>query len=405
MMSIRALVGISVVFLSALLAADLRPDTIFSVLVTNDSVFASTRTGLFRASRSEKKWSAIALPAGVLPGGRLNYSSSIDASTIYYLPGANPEYPTGLPGHGLWSSADSGKTWTQVDADHHFAMVLVHTDGNLYAVVQAVPDLELETQLVSSSDGGRTWRVAQQSRGMFSINPCSANPAHICGMGALINAYWFEDAPETRNWSGARVDTDETYFERMTPAEYLAYGVPTIRLGLFPNVTQHNLFFRATLQNYFEHGFGTKVDLPGVALRAGAASYTFRQNEPKVIEASLELMPMDPLDYPSAELSLPDVKGTRQCWALRYVLPGGTQGVARASCTPTDTNKVSATSHISLNIGKPYTQSIDLESLISLETPGLYHLQLVFDDSGLNPQDWTGQLWGEPFEVTIVPSP
>jgi hypothetical protein len=68
-MSIRALVGISVVFLSPLLAEGLRPGTIFSVLVTNDSVFASTRTDLYRASRSEKNWVETTLPEGVQPGG------------------------------------------------------------------------------------------------------------------------------------------------------------------------------------------------------------------------------------------------------------------------------------------------------------------------------------------------
>jgi hypothetical protein len=64
-----------------------------------------------------------------------------------------------------------------------------------------------------------------------------------------------------------------------------------------------------------------------------------------------------------------------------------------------------ATAHF-LKVGQPYRKEIDLGKFMSFDKPGLYRIQLTFDNSAARKRSdsqWTGFFSGEPFTVEITP--
>ena len=148
--------------------ASVRADTIRSILLQSDHIVVSTDLGLRVRTNSAKNWSVMPLPPGVRPGGCLN-TSDVETAQLYYSPPirAFPEASGCMPGVGLWTTADYGRTWSQLDRTHGFSSVFVHRSGVIYAVgrsLEEVPDpseasFQGGSDLLSSTDGGRSWKL------------------------------------------------------------------------------------------------------------------------------------------------------------------------------------------------------------------------------------------------------
>ena len=97
------------------------------------------------------------------------------------------------------------------------------------------------------------------------------------------------------------------------------------------------------------------------------------------MRASIELMPVDP---PLPLLALPDVDGTQEFWGVKYIDAEGNHvskpGVLKARPSGgVDPMVADATTHV-LKAGQLYRREIDLTGLMSLDKPGVYHVQLTF---------------------------
>ena len=154
--------------------AGIRADTILSIVLQDGHVVVSTNLGLREKTTTAEGWSAMPLPPGARPGGCLNISD-VETAQLYYLPpvrSAREWTMTCMPGLGLWTTVDFGRTWTEVDRTHVFSSVLVHRSGVIYAVgrsAEEVPDPEQAmfkggSELLSSRDGGVSWAVVPETR-------------------------------------------------------------------------------------------------------------------------------------------------------------------------------------------------------------------------------------------------
>jgi hypothetical protein len=400
--SITILAGLITATLSLHAKAEFRADTILSVLRGEDVVFASTRIGLFRSSPSNTNWVPVTLPHGIEPGGCLN-TSDAGTSRIYYSPPKKTltdQYDLCPVGYGLWVSEDLGNTWSLVDSVHLFRSVLFHGDGLLYASVREPSDksnVEVEIEMfgghaVVSRDGGKTWEKtegADEIPGVLTLAGCVTNPAHVCATGWRVRTYCMEYAPEQKKWTfrASFMPNPDA-----TPDEYLA-------LGMGSGTSPCCLMFRANLENYYRGSFGATLQRIGIVAKPSKMQYRFRKNGPMVIDIDMGLLPTDP---PLSKLPLPDIDLGQACWGLKYVDPDGKVGYVAPAATNTPTS-AKITVH-DLRVGNTYRRRLDLQALVHLDKPGTYKAVLVFDNSKLikrNPEEWTGYLSGEPFEIVI----
>jgi hypothetical protein len=402
----------NLILMVALLAlpssAQFRADSILSVLRINDVVFASTRTGLFQSTVSQRKWLPVKLPKGVLPGGCLN-SSDAGVTKIYYSPPATALTDRSdrcAVGFGLWVSADSGKTWKKVDATHWFKSVLARKDGVLYASARVptdksnvVAELEIYGGLaLVSADGGKTWLDISGTERIPPVSffsTCSKNPAHVCAGGMGTRGYNMEYAPESKKWTVTPSLIAATDPKDPTAEEYLASA------GMGSSTSGCCYMQQATLENYYFLGFGDVLQRLGVTLQAEKERYEFNAGAgPKIVDVSLNLLPG--IQGTSA-LAVLDLDDTEICWGLRYVDPGG--GKREAAPLITRLNSPALGRAHLLEVGKPYSRQIDLEGLQGLRKPGLYRMVLIFDNGKLKKKDenvWTGRIVGTTvFEVEI----
>jgi hypothetical protein len=248
-----------------------------------------------------------------------------------------------------------------------------------------------------------SWTAIPESRfGAPELFKCARNPDHVCALvSGAIRGYRIEFAPEPNQWPKLSVwKIDAAFRAELSDEEYLLPGAGT---GTSPCCYQ----LRASLENYSQYPFGSHIWLPGVRLFTQAQQYKFRVGEPVNVRAAIELMPVDP---PLPLLELPDVDGTQEFWGVKYIDPDGKRvfkpewpkghPVGEAEPVVAD-----ATAHF-LKVGQAYRKEIDLGRLMTFEKPGVYRVQLTFNNSAAfkrNDGQWTGFISGEPFTVEITP--
>jgi len=395
--------------------AGVRPDTITSIVLQGDHIVVSTSLGLQERTSDAKTWSVMPLPPGARPGGCLN-KNDVETAQLYYSPpvSSGSEWNSlCMAGHGLWMTADLGHTWTQVDRTHVFSSIFVHRSGVIYAAgrnADGVSDFDGPyvnggLDLLASRDGGVSWAaVIPEPRFLtLSLLQCAKDPEHVCAIGGDgIGASPIEFAPVPDQWPKFNLwQSDPGVVAKGSDEEYLRPYLST------NNSSPCCYQLRASLENYSQYPFGSKISLPGVRLYTQATQYKFRVGERVSVRAAIELMPVDP---PLPLLALPDVDGTEEFWGMKYVDPEGKRGVKPDSPKfhPSDgfsPTVATATAHV-LKVGQPYRKEIDLSRLMSFEKPGVYRVQLTFDASPAikrNNAEWTGFISGEPFTIEIAP--
>jgi hypothetical protein len=122
--------------------AGIRPDTILSIVLQGDHIVVSTSLGLRETTGTAKGWSVMPLPPGTRPGGCLA-GSNVETARLYYSPPVNSARHRDrcMAGLGLWTTADLGRTWTQVDRAHLFFSVFVHRSGVIYTAARSVEEV------------------------------------------------------------------------------------------------------------------------------------------------------------------------------------------------------------------------------------------------------------------------
>jgi hypothetical protein len=375
---------------------------IIMLLSREDGIIVSTRKGLFKSKTASKRWDPVALPSGVLPGGCL-YPGPRHKEALYYSPPSAPEFSPDncifsfFVGAGLWVSDDEGTHWTQLDKSHLFQYVFASTNGNLYAAVHEPSSIKKEGDSVfyssggiamASADGGQTWRELGGRR-IMDIGQCNKHSAHLCASLAGSNSGGGEYAPETGKWTfiggGQRV-------VEFNPKWFPEYVMGSARGCCFT--------YYANLENYFLDFGGESLEKPGLNIQAGKRHYSFRGNDPRVIDVEITILPLDP----PQSLRIPDIDAKEACWGLEYVDPAGKYhfvDFGEADQAPEGTPTV----HV-LSPAQGYKRRINLDAIEHFTQPGIYKVAMLFDNNGLertDPEDWTGRFSGEAFEVSISP--
>jgi hypothetical protein len=231
-----------------------------------------------------------------------------------------------MAGRGLWMTANLGGSWTQVDRTHLFSSVFVHRSGIIYAAgrnADGVSDFDGPyvnggLDLLASRDGGMSWAaVIPESRFLtLALLSCVKNPDHVCAItGNGIRGSQIKFAPVSNQWPTFDLWISEAGFgAELSDEEYLRPYPST------NNSSPCCYQLRASLENYSQYPFGSKISLPGIRLFTRAMQYKFRVGERVSVRATIELMPVDP---PLPLLALPDVDGTQEFWGGKYIDPEG----------------------------------------------------------------------------------
>lgn len=411
MRRLRTAIVLAALFSSCLclpVSAENGDSTIIVLLSRKDGVLVSTKRGLFKSKTAEKHWNPVALPADVSPGGCL-YSGAPNTAPIYYTAPLKVETINGsclwAAGVGLWVSEDEGGHWTLVDNGDFFRDVYPGSDGLLYAAMRersaAQEDVYNRMPIFGgyaavSADGGRTWKKlgGDNSPSISSIGQCGDNPAHLCASNASDTGPTLREyAPETGRWTITtgfmQVSNEQAHFDvKSFPVE-----VDSMSVGSGCCFT-----YRATLDNYFRDFSKDSLGKPGLYIQAVKDHYSFQPKGPKVIEVEMKMLRMDSPE----SIRIPDISSKQECWSMEYIDPDGTfHFVVSDNRGHPAANR--PTVHI-LTPAQSYRRHIDLNAIAHFTKPGVYKVAMLFDNDGVKnpgPEDWTGELSGQSFEVSI----
>lgn len=121
-----------------------------SVVLLNDTVYATTAWGLYRSDLKRENWSRVRLPKDVAVGGTLA-SVPVQSRALIYLSARNDK--AGTISSELSLSTDQGVNWRRILSDRSIRFAkIIHS--HLFV---AVNDDELSGRLLASSDLGNSW--------------------------------------------------------------------------------------------------------------------------------------------------------------------------------------------------------------------------------------------------------
>jgi photosystem II stability/assembly factor-like uncharacterized protein len=123
---------------------------ISSAFARDETVFAGTEIGIFRSTNGGRAWREVDFPLDYAPVLSLALSPHFDSDGVLYA---------GTEAHGLWRSADRGKTWERLGGRWiKTAVNQVLLDQDAFGAA-ARPDVLVSAngRLRVTRDGGRTW--------------------------------------------------------------------------------------------------------------------------------------------------------------------------------------------------------------------------------------------------------
>jgi photosystem II stability/assembly factor-like uncharacterized protein len=145
----------------------------------DETVFAGTETGIFRSTNGGRAWREVDFPMDHAPVLSLAFSPRFTSDGVLYA---------GTEAHGLWRSADRGKTWERLGArwiKTAVNQVLLDQDafgaaGELDVLVSANGRLRV------TRDGGRTWAPGELGAAPEGDITAVAAPAGITPDAPLL---------------------------------------------------------------------------------------------------------------------------------------------------------------------------------------------------------------------------
>jgi hypothetical protein len=399
-------------------------ESIVSVLIHRDRVFASTPGGIYRATFHDRKWVRVPMPNHVPRGGCLAKQEPA-TSFVYYSaqrtiaaskPSANGN------SFGLYRFEPISEKWELVSSKHYFCQVYVRDDWSIYGVGEAASGepgfpLPYDRVVLMSTDSGQHWKTLPSSEFRaiaFVPSAVFPDPDHdglICVTGAIGR----------KAQSVAQAENGSYRWQIQDYWDWQESHYPTSSFFRRLYHTQSTLFlYCATLDNYFSYPFGNETQV--AAFEVGVArSYDVKQGGSVVV-------PVEVTFRERSELSatLVDTERGHDCWELNRVLPNGNRETIRVGassnrsgstkrelCDGTELFEPGKTivrpsadnlCRYRLTNGKSYKRSLDLAEFGDFSKPGTYRVQLVYDNGQVasrEKDEWVGSFTSRVFEIKI----
>ncbi len=387
-----------------------------SVRLTDDYILALTENGLYRTTPNERRWSYLHCP-DVLPVKGFFTGHTRSSDPILFI-----------TKEGLFSTSNNGSTWHLVSNAYPFENAFLLSDGTLYAITSitfsclepirsakdALDFLRGESWnhicrrniVVMSSDFGQNWRNItgniDEGISLYGISEDPDNPNLVILSGNNLGDYTLQAIDNNYNWQMYKtLDWRKNH--------------PSSSKGLFTKdywTQTPSAYYelRATLANYFDYSFGERVFLPGFDLLTNQAAYTFAPAGSKIITATIKLLPA----IGSAQLI--DLKDSADLWGIRILdntdhsidqLPKLIQLMNASSDRQRLVQRYRDRPDFyrtTISHAQTYTKSIELNNLFNLSAPGVYQVQLIYNNASIVDRDngeWSGSFAGNVFTVTV----
>ncbi|CAG0930388.1 hypothetical protein TFLX_01706 [Thermoflexales bacterium] len=388
-----------------------------SIRLTTDYVLALTPYGFYRATLKEHRWVHLHCPGNLPTEG--SFASHVQPTDPILF----------STKQGLFSTSDNGNTWHLVSNAYSFDNAFVHPDGTLYAITtirfpcpESIHDAKSALDflrgkswnhtcrsrsfIVMSSDFGQDWHdITNNIDRKFYLQRISPDPDHsdlIVLDGGAFNDYILQATDKNYNWQMYKTSNWRKN-HALSSQDFFAkdYRAQT-----------HYYALGATLTNYFDYNFGEQVYLPGFDLLTDQTDYAFVPAGSKIITATIKFLPATD----SAQLI--DLKDSTDLWGIRILdsaghnfdqLPKLAQSFAQSSSRQKSMLQYRGRPdfyRFTVNHTQTYTKSIDLDDLFNLSVPGVYQVQLIYNDASLVDRDhweWGGSFAGKVFTVTVTP--
>lgn len=410
------LISLFLIALSPVLAdSTIKEDktTIQSLLIRDSDVFATTRDGMYRALKSDKKWEKLTLAKDMFLPGRFAEvpSNSKDVYYISYSPTTKDQSGKSQRFCGLFKSSDDGKTWQLMTSDYQFSSVFLHPNGLLYAISTKIetsgpesndfdpigyPDhwhKKMEYKVILSKDQGKTWSNTADSLPEHYLLPwIMIDPEHpelICLFTGPNGMFAFNFHTLTRlhakdeicsEWRKEDVD----YYQQMN---MLFFGPE----GCIGNAQANKMMF-ANLDNYFKYDFNRSEcylykyypyveprEAKLFTLSADKTHYVFNTSEKKEIRVTVN-SPM-----PDQHFTLIDTVSGKQMWRIKISDPKGNNIQSPSTFDPDRRDVIEKvreekdfiTNQLSLD--NPYTRTLNLSDMGDFSQRGEYKVQIIYD--------------------------
>lgn len=403
---------------------------IVSSLRRGDAIFASTQTGLYQGSVTNKTWRKLDAPAEMKPGGTFIQQDPAALIIAYYHTLKWPDIWTKIPDNpeipsDLFVSKDGGKTWAQTSKVSRIISVYIHPSGVFLSTQETSrpdPPVRPNTtgRVFASNDFGATWKdvsgnlPAKIIFNRFIRDPLYPNKIAVTGYDPAVSDVLLSRGPRlyeadvgVYQWTAAY---SENVFGLMDKIHNLESS------WQYGHGDQYDVIIQPTLANFFTPAFLDRdPDInpenggPFVfafQLETEKTVYTFRKDEPKVIPVTVEFL----AQHPKAKLL--DKKDEAVFWRVGMVSYGSKQGFEprflqfQEQTAPVAKKKAAATLRdadlmtVTPDPGHPYKRGIDLAKLHDFSKPGVYRFQLYHDDGWLAP--WGGAFGSPVIDVTIT---
>lgn len=381
-----------------------------SVLTGHKRVFASTREAPHQGWVEDRVWVTGNFLKSMPGGGAFAGDPDGVADLYYYTPRPvepgpqqrgshrvpSAALPT-VPSHweyGLYRLSAGGQRWQRMGEEDNFHHLLVH-GTNLVAIMGPKPDGKQSMRVLRSTDQGIHWTDLSPKGGFQSVPTSSfPDPDHpdlVCLKAHGLRGYILQASDSSYQWQEER----ELSWQRRHPSQSWFLEAPQA-LG------RQVSYAVASLENYFQLPFGSRIVLPRLILTPGGArSFELGREVVVTVQVADVGIPKQ-----SQLLNWLDLWEGTHFWGMRRIRPDGTveriaplsvQGLMEFRNTPDWRME-------GLAPGGVYRRSLNLSKIAPFAERGRYQVQLGYDSStAADPkmQEWAVQLEAPVIEIEI----
>ena len=147
-------------------------------------VFIHTSQGWFRTTDEGHSWNSVNGPAAQPLPSASNGRSAIMFGSVLVVGTTQ----------GVFRSTDRGASWSQIGFPGRWAKTAVTRDGVIYAALDGGESARVRTAVMRSSDGGRTWRPADEGLSGHYIHDLRRDESGIVYAAGDAGVYRLENS-------------------------------------------------------------------------------------------------------------------------------------------------------------------------------------------------------------------